>query len=98
MNNSEHPDDLLNAAQAAEYLRRKWNLDSWGVNDFRQYRYRLRKKGVTLPTPFPQMPNSTVWRRSDLDALPPLDETKRRSGQGNDNPLDSAKYSMLSYA
>lgn len=72
-------DDLLNAAQAAEYLAKKWDLDSWGVNAFRQYRYRLRKKGIVQSAPFLETSNTTLWRRSDLDTLPRPESSKSRN-------------------
>ncbi|MGI9061778.1 MAG: hypothetical protein ACR2H5_24760 [Ktedonobacteraceae bacterium] len=61
------PEDLLTPQEAAEYLRKKWGLESWTVDAFRQYRFR---HGIKTPP---------AWRLRDLDQIPPPDTSKRRN-------------------
>lgn len=95
MEHAENPGEFFNASQAAEYLRKKWGLESWDVNAFRQYRHRLRKKAKLPESSMPMLPNSSVWTQAELDALPVPENVKRRDQK---KALDTPDHMMLSYA
>ncbi len=97
--NQEQPNKLFGPEEAAEYLREKWNLPSFSVDAFKQYRYRLRKANRSVPSPLAGLSNSSVWTKEQLDAMP-TPNTARRRQQGNENSpgLDRSELTMLSFA
>lgn len=84
--------------EAVEYLKKKWDLPSYSVNAFRQYRHRLKIR----PTVAPELPNASLWTKAELDALPRPDSSRRRNQHqresDTDKEVDKANTAMLSLA
>ena len=94
MKNGERP---LDAGAAAEYLRKKWGLASFSIDAFRQHRRRHSIK----PSVYPEMPNSTLWTREELDEIPRPDERMRREPReprSRSEDLDIPDQAMVRYA
>jgi hypothetical protein len=92
---NDNPNELLTTEQAIEYLKERWGIASFTMNAFRQYRHRHKiKPSISLQK------NASLWRRSDLDSLPPIDETKRRHRENSEQEkgLDSDTHAVLSFA
>lgn len=96
MGKQEHPDDQLASKQAAEYLSKKWGIP-YSVDAFRQHRYRLKKRGEYVPKPVAPQPNSSLWRRRDLDLMPRPESAKQRfDDEESDGSLDIDKHLVVS--
>lgn len=65
-------DELMEAREAAEYLAKKWGLEHYSIDAFKQLRYRWNLE------PALKGRRSTWWRKSQLDVIPKPDRTKPR--------------------
>lgn len=93
---SESKDEpLMDANQAAEYLAKRWGLESYSIQAFKQLRMR---KGIR---PDLAARRATFWRKSTLDKIEKPDRSQPRGKRkehtdGDDMTNPSVVLSSLS--
>jgi hypothetical protein len=86
--NEEQFEELLDGSEAAQYLAKRWGIESYSIDAFRMLRYRYNIKPVLSSK------TATFWRTSDLDAIPqpsrhnprPKRTKKNTSGDDGSSP------------
>lgn len=69
-------DSLLEAGQAAKYLADKWGIPDYSTDAFKMLRKRHNLRPALL------IGNASLWRKSDLDAIPRPKIGRPKGGKG----------------
>lgn len=82
--------ELLDGREAAQYLARKWGMESYSIDAFRMLRYRYQIK------PALSSKTATFWRTSDLDLIPkpsrnnPRPKRAKKNDEGDEEDEEKA--------
>ena len=73
--------DYYTAGEAAQYLAKRWGIESYSTTAFRLLRRRWNLQ------PDMHLGNASLWKQETLDAIPKPDRSKPRSKKGKSSPM-----------
>ncbi len=73
--------DYYTAGEAAQYLAKKWGIESYSTTAFRLLRWRWGLQ------PDMHLGNASLWKQETLDAIPKPDRSKPRPKKEKPGPM-----------
>jgi hypothetical protein len=73
--------DYYTAGEAAQYLAKKWGIESYSTTAFRLLRWRWELQ------PDMHLGNASLWKQETLDAIPKPDRSKPRPKKEKRSPM-----------
>lgn len=69
--------EYYTAREAAQYLAKKWGIESYSADAFRLLRWRAEQAGQGIE-PDLDLGNGSLWKAETLDTIPKPDRSKPR--------------------